>query len=321
MSAGGFDHSTMAQAFEHPGADTRHWTSHAIVDRETAEQKSVEFTKEYGPLVSCTLQPSGIPVRARVAGAVAGNGEADWFPFLEGDEVQVAINEGHEGSCVIIGRLNQEIDAFPTSVAGTDVTQNNVAFRRVRTPYIFETAAAYLVRNAATGSYLAMDATGSVQLVNGDKAFLALTPHLIGIQTGDGKALIQIDVEKLQVNIEANGFKATLDAKRSIITSAGTIEIAGKGNQAGEHATSIEAIAGLLDIILKAAAAAATAPPALVSFFASFSAPATLAALLTGAAALPVDPALRAAIATGLLLPKNPAAGLAGLGAPGVLIG
>lgn len=311
----------MAEAFASPGIDTRGWVVHATVDAETADQKSVEFTKEYGPLVNCTLQPWGISVRARVAGAIAGNGEADWFPFLEGDELEVVLNEGHEGACVIIGRLNQEIDQFPASVAGTDVTQNNVAFRRLRTPYIFETSASYLLRNAATGSYMSFDKTGSVQLVNGDGAFLALTPHLVGLQSGDGKALVQIDVDKLQLNFEADGTKVTLDKDRSVFTSAGTWEMSGLGNQAGEHATSIEAIANILYLFLTAAGGAATAPPALVTFFAAFATPAAFVALLASAATTPLNPLISAAIAAGLLAPKNAAIGKPGLGAPGVLIG
>src|ERR1019366_2087115 len=121
--------------------DTRQWVSYGTVSPETPDAKSTTFTKEYGPLVNVKLHPTGIPVVCRVAHEVAGNGEGEWFPFIEGDEVIVLIPEGDEtAGCVIMGRLNQEIDFWPTIVAGQDPRLNNFAFRRMRTPYIFETA-------------------------------------------------------------------------------------------------------------------------------------------------------------------------------------
>lgn len=314
-----FDPSSMGGAFSRPGMDPRMWTSAGRVDADTPDARNVEFTEEYGPLVAVTLQPSGLPVRARVGSSHAGNGEGSWRPFMEGDEVQVVINEGDERNCIITHRLNQQIDKFPTRVAGSDMTQNSCAFDRMRTPYIFETERAYLVHNAATGSYFSMDATGAVQLVNGDKAFLALTPHLIGMQTGDASCLFQIDVEKKQINIEANGAKATFDAERSTFTSSGTFEFAGLGNAANGHAATVEGVCALLQAFAVAAAAAATTPISLVSFFASL--PVSLAGLISTASHLPLLPTVQTAITGALGAAQSPSLGIFGVGAPGTLVG
>jgi hypothetical protein len=315
-----FDGTTAAEAFRGPGGDTRQWVSFGLVDPDTDQQRSVEFTPEYGPLVSVTLQPSGVPCRCRVAHEVAGNGEGEWFPFLAGDEVLVVLPEGDDGTAVITGRLNQEIDAWPTQVAGQDTTKNTLAFRRLRTPYILETAAGYLIRSATTGAFFGITPAGGITISDADNAFLTLTPSLIGLQNGPGDCLIQIDVEGKQVILEAAGTKLVLDANLSSLYSTGVVQIGSSGNQAAEHATSIEAVVNLLQVFLLAASAAATAPPALVTFFASFSAPSVLAGFLQSAAALALDPALAAAIQSGLAIPKVPGT-KPGLGAPGFMIG
>src|SRR5579859_785093 len=120
-----FDHAQYANAFRRPGMDTRQWVSYGTVDADTSDAKAIQFKDDdgnpspYGPLVSVTLQPSGVSLPCRVLGQVAGNGEADYFPFLAGDEVLVLLPEGDErAGAVIVGRLNQEIDAWPLIVAG-----------------------------------------------------------------------------------------------------------------------------------------------------------------------------------------------------------
>ena len=106
--------ATHAQAYAAPGMDTRQWVSFGTVNLETPNQKSVAFTKEYGPLVNVTLRPSAIPVVCRVSHEVAGAGEGEWFPFVGGNEVMVAIPEGDESAgCVIFGRLNQNRPVAP----------------------------------------------------------------------------------------------------------------------------------------------------------------------------------------------------------------
>lgn len=114
-----FDHATMGQAFAAPGMDPRQWVSMASVDPDSENARSVSFTdadgnpSPYGPLVSVTLQPSGISIRCRVAGAVAGNGEAEWYPFVAGDEVCVVIAEGDERDGGLVFPTVQVIGSRP----------------------------------------------------------------------------------------------------------------------------------------------------------------------------------------------------------------
>lgn len=134
------DSATAAAAYARPGQDTRSWVSFGLVHHQDPKQ-IVTFDEEYGcPLVCVTLQPSGSNVHCRVSSMVAGNGEGEWHPFVEGDEVLVVLPEGHESAGpVIIGRLNNSLDKFPMdSVAGQDPTTNVFAFRRRRTPFIEE---------------------------------------------------------------------------------------------------------------------------------------------------------------------------------------
>src|SRR5258708_21906914 len=110
----GVDQLSLNDGVAAPGADTRQWVSYGVVDDDQEDQKSVTFDADHGPLVSVTLQPSGIPVVCRVAGWCAGNGEAEYFPFVSGDEVVVHVPEGDErAGCIITGRCNSQIDRFP----------------------------------------------------------------------------------------------------------------------------------------------------------------------------------------------------------------
>ena len=319
------DEHTSTMAHSAPGADTRQWTSIGIVDADTPQQRSVTFTTEYGPLVNVTLQPSGVPVVCRVAHEVAGNGEGEWFPFLAGDEVVVIIPEGAEDAgCVIVGRLNQEIDAWPSTVAGQDATTNTFGFRRLRTPYVIETAASYVIRDATTGAFISIK-DGALTLGNSDNAFMALSASIIGFQNGTADVLMHIDVEASQVVVEAKGTKFVVDGMTSSFYTTGTLALGTSGNVAAEHATSIEAmanlVAGLLSVL---GVAAAGGPVALAAFLAAFTTPAAAqaqaAAILPLIAALPLSPAITAAIAAAMATPKVPGT-IVGVGAPGLLIG
>lgn len=324
-----FDHGTAARAYDAPGGDTRQWASIGIVDPDTPNQRSVEFTDDYGPLVSVTLQPSGVPCVCRVAHEVAGNGEGEWFPFQSGDEVQVIVNEGDESNCVIVGRLNQQIDAWPKMVGGQDATTNTFGFRRLRTPYILETAAGFVLRSATTGAFMSISPAGAVTIGNSDKAFLALGSSLIGLQNGSADVMIQIDVEAGDVVLEAQGTKLTLDNALSYLYTSGIFQIGSSGNQAAEHVTTVEAVANMLASLLSALGVVATAggaagAAALATFLAAFSTPAAaqsaVATILTAGAAVPLSPALTAAIGTALQTPKVPTQ-IVGVGCPGFLVG
>jgi hypothetical protein len=276
-----FDTRTAGAAMAAPGMDTRQWCSFGTVDRETADQKSVTFTTAYGPLVNVTLHPSAVPVVCRVLHEVAGNGEGEWFPFVGGDEVEVLINEGSENAgCVIVGRLNQEIDQWPQKVAGQDATKNNFAFRRLRTPYILETASSYLVRNATTGAFFGISQTGAIVFSNADKAFFTLSPNLIGMQNGDADVLLQIDVDHKQVVLEAAGTKMVLDKDASHFLSSGTLSIGTSGKQPGEHATTIEAVLRVLEQLGAVSAFPWTPAQVALAAAAAMLAPLTASALI-----------------------------------------
>src|SRR3974390_1858677 len=312
-----FDHSLMAAALDHPGADPRQWISYATVDPSTPGAPNLTFTTEYGPLVNVTLHPSGIPAVCRVAHEIAGNGEGEWYPFVDGDEVLVAIPEGDEkAGCVVIGRLNQEIDAWPQKVAGAHGTQNRFGFRRRRAPYVIETAASYLIRSAVTKASIGISADGSVQIVNGDKAFMAIRPDFVGLQSGDASTLIQIDVAAKQAVLEANGTKLTLDGSSSSLYTTGTLQLGTAGQQASEHAKSVESVVVLLQAFFTALGAAS--PGALTGAGLAAAFTGVMNTALPAAALLPITP-YTVALTIALQAPKI--AGVKpGVAAPGLLI-
>lgn len=318
------DPSTAAEAFARPGMDPRQWISYGIVNADSEEARSVLFDDDDGelpfPLVIVTLQPSGVTVPCRVAGMVAGEGEADWFPFVGGDEVLVAIPEGDErAGCCIIGRLNQAKDKFPRTIAGADTTQNTMGFRRMRTPYVLETASGYMVRSATTGAAFAIDQAGAIFLNNGDKHLLAMTADVVSLGLGDQSAYIQFDASKSTTTIAAKETSMVVSADESKWLCKGTLALGTSGVAPTDHAISVEAVVGILNTIFTAIGVASTAPPALVAFLATFTAPATLAGLVTASAAAPLPSLQGLAITAGLAIPKSP--GSPGIGCAGLTIG
>jgi hypothetical protein len=323
------DPTTAAAGNAGPGNDTRQWLSYALVDADTPNAHNVLFTNDDGadlpyPLVLVTLQPSGISVAARVGAHVAGKGESSWRPFVAGDEVLVAIPEGDErAGPVIIQRLNQGRDTFPATVGGVDVTKNTTAFDRYMAPYVLESGTAILLRNAAMASYLSLDITGNATLANSDGHYLALHHDLLSMQTFDGSCMVQIDPSLDQVYLQAGPTNLVLDsAGNSAFLSPGTLSlVTSGGGYAPGHAITVEQVANILSTFLTLASAAATAPPALVAFFAAFASPTTLAGLFTAAAAnpllTPVTTAISAALASA---PPDPTGVAVGIGRPGLLL-
>lgn len=247
-----FDHATMGQAWAAPGMDTRQWLSYGTVDESTEDQPSVLFKDSdgnplpEGPRVMVTLQPSGITVPCRVGSFLAGVGEGSWFPFQDKDEVLVAVPEGNEqAGAVIITRLNQELDTWPTIVAGQDATTNTFGFWRLRTPFIIETAASFIIRSAQTTAQIGIDPTGQVIIADGDQNRLFIGPNGMEIGSGDGQTFMQVDIENKMVTIGAGAAHLVLknadDAQgASQIFVPGSLNIGTAGAAGKGHAVTVE---------------------------------------------------------------------------------
>jgi hypothetical protein len=317
------DNAAFREIAKGPGADTRQWVSMGTVEIGTADQHPVRFNDEtgaplpHGVLVDVKLRPSGIVVPCRVASDCAGNGEGEYHPFVDGDEVLVAIPGGDErAGCVILKRCNQAMDAFPRTVAGMDATANTLAFKRVRAPYAIESAAAIVLRVASTGSTLALDPTGQVFLSSGDGALLAMAHDACSFQLKDLSAGFQLDPSKKQASIIAGSTSVVVDNDASEWQTAGVLKVSTAGNGAAEHVTTIEAVSNLMTALGLAIAALGPAPPLTgLSLGAVFAA--GWPAILAAAAKLPLSATNATAIITGLKTPKSP--GTPSLGCPGFL--
>jgi hypothetical protein len=327
------DITSISQAFAHPGADPRQWVSYGLVDADTAGQRSVQFNDENGnalpyPMVNVTLQPSGIPVACRVAGQTAGQGTGEWHPFVAGDEVVVLVPQGDERQgCVIIGRLNQGRDTFPTMVAGNDTTKNNVAFKRMVEPYLLESGTAILFRIAPTGAFFSLDQTGNITATSGDGHYLAIHHDVIGLQTADTSCIVQIDPSKQTVFLQAGATQLLLDSQgQSALLTPGTLNIitAGGGYAAG-HAITLEQAVALFEGFMTAfgtiLVAAGGAPLTGASLGALLNPGGVLAIVTAGlpiasSFALTTEPAL---ITTALQAPADPSGTKPGVGRPGLL--
>jgi len=264
MHGGTVDWASVAQGF----TDDRLWVATGLVEPDTGDgQRSVLFTDdETGaalpfPTVMVKLVSSGVVLPCRVASAVAGEGEGEWYPFVPGDEVLVALPDGDErGGAVIIGRLNQGLDTFPTSVAGNDPTTNTFGFRRMRAPYVLETASSYTVRSALTGAFFAIDKTGAISLTTGDGHYLALGPDLLGLQTADTSCSVQVNPSTSQTSLQAKSTSLVLDDSSSAFMTSGTLSVvANGGGYAPGHAVTVEEVVGLVYQVLVALAPAISA--------------------------------------------------------------
>jgi hypothetical protein len=263
------DHSSAADSFSHAGADTRQWISYGIVQQDIqGGDHSVRFNDDSGSplpqgvLVDVKLMPSGIIVPCRVGGGVAGSGEAEYSPFGPGDEVLVAVPEGNErAGCVILSRLTNSSDTFPTTVASNDVTQNNVSFKRTLTPFIHEVGGSYTIHTSTTGAALTIgiqapsQLMGGVMLNDGNSNVLTMSPTGVVLASGEGAQL-------------------TLGATSSLMTpGALTILTAGSAGlntpaaSVAVHAIGVEQVCMLIEGFMAAWATSfsllfLTAPPA-----------------------------------------------------------
>ena len=326
MSNDFFDAEAMRQAMSGPGNDTRQWVSYGRVSPDTPSGASVRFdvkdeqgTQIGQPLVVVKLEPSGIEVPCRVSSMTAGQGEGEWYPFVAGDEVLVVIPEGNErAGCCIIGRLNQSLDTFPTTVGGQDVTKNNFGFRRARAPYVFETAESYMVRGASTGWQLTFDRTGNLFLASSDKHHLILNHDGVMFGLGDDSCSIQMHPEH-GMTLSAGAGAATLALKDGVSTffTTGGLSLSTLGIGATGHGIAMEQVAALLaNLLTVIGAPVLLATPQLID--------AGVAGIIDTTSKKPLDPTMfpltLAAIRGALAQPADPTGVIPGFGKGGLLI-
>lgn len=314
------DLATGRDAYAGAGTDTRGWVHHAIVEPDAGDQHSVVFSGDdgsganpFGVQVLVKLAPNGNVLPCRVAGACAGAGEGEYHPFVAGDEVLVVVPSGDErNGGIIIGRLNQTLDVFPRMVAGQDVTNNSVAFKRLATPYILESGTALILRVSATGAALTLDPTGNTYLSSGGGAALYLRSDAVSLQLKDGTAAFQLDPSDDSVKFRAGDGNTVFhaDGAADNYQTAGTLGFSTAGNAAGNHVTTIEAVLNLLALVAPLINPLVYTTPA--------EAAAAFAAVLPAAAALPLDPLLAAALALALAVPKT-STGFPGVCSQGLL--
>ncbi len=330
------DLSSLAEGISRPGMDPRQWISNALVERVDP----VLFDDELGPLVSVTLEPGGEQVQARVGSGIAGDGEAEYFPFVEGDEVLVALPQGNpRGGAVIIARLHNKRAPFPSgSVAGQDPTKNAFAFKRTRTPFISEHEGPVMIRSSISEALISIDTKGTITMRDGQKSALQLSPDLFGFQSGDAKYLLQLDLTGGRFTLQVDDALLTLSSSKaspeaSAIAVPGSLSISTSSNPAAEHAISTEAVLNILAAWTQALGVAITAalPGVIVTPGAGaplgpligtplglvFSSPAglgLLAAAATTAASGTLDPGIAAAIAAAFTSAQQKPPGAPGVG-------
>lgn len=329
------DQRTAAEAFSFPGVDPRQWVSMGTVSTDVDDP--VIFDEDLGqPLVAVTLQPSMVPVMARVAGQIAGNGEGEWHPFVPGDEVVVLLPEGREDSgAIIVGRCNNAIDKFPMeSVAGQDPTMNAFAFRRRRTPFVEEYNGPIVLRSAKSGALLSIDNAGVITLKDAENSVLQMSPDVIGFQGPSSESsppefLLQLDLVGEHFLVQVKDAILSLSSssaspEQSTVTVPGPMTLGTGGNAPIEHAVSTEAVANILFQAFTTLAATFTALAAAPQTGASIGAAITgwlaagLPASFTAAAATPINPALLGAIISAFAAPVQKQGAPGGQPAPGI---
>lgn len=300
----------VSDLFTEYGAE-KQWISIGLVSG-SADDSPVEFNRDDGQVyVSVELQPSKVDTRCRVGGGCAGSGEGEYFPFLPGDEVLVALPEGREDCAgVIIARLNNVHDAFPMdSVGGQDPTLNNFAFRRRRTPFVEEFAGPVAFRNALTGALLSLDAKGGVTLSDGEHSALQLSADALTLQgpsdpqnaprlllqlnVTEERGLLQVGDAQLLINSSKTGQGSYFTFPTDLTVSLGT-------SQPAEHVATVEVVLAMLYAFGNALLPVAGGPAALIAL---------AAAVAVGN--VPLHPLAVAALTAGLPLaaqtPKPPA--------------
>ena len=257
------DLASFAQALARPGSDTRIWNSYGLVMR--GDDQPVEYDDEgCQMMVNVELMPSQIPIRCRVGGAFAGDGEGEWSPLVEGDEVLVFIPSGNpRGGGVIGPRLNNSKDKVPKDVLGQDSTKNGFAFRRRVTPVVEEHQGPYYIRTVVGLSYamIGLDDVGNVSLRGADGEMLQLSADALMYQGPSGpgsppRHVLQLlhseDTFLLQAGdayMQLSGSRATHEV--NLITVPGPMAIGTATNAPQEHVATTEAVLNILVTVLQ----------------------------------------------------------------------
>lgn len=245
------DLQELAQALSYPGIDPRTWFSYALVDRAQDGEQSVKFDPDWGPMVRVVLQPENVVTWCRVAMQTAGPGEGDWHPYVEGDELLVAIPEGSILAVpVVMGRLCNSLDKFPERVAGKETGLNNLAFTRKRTPYIFESSSSILFRSATTGAMFGIDENGNITIRDGESNALQFGANGVAVQDKEGNVQLSLDVEKRKFNVMVGASCMTLDEDSGQVATQGTFKFGTCGVQPGEHLVTLEQLVNILATVL-----------------------------------------------------------------------
>ncbi len=237
--------SSFREATAGPGNDTRQWFSNGVVNAAATNAPTVDFSSKAGPLVSVRLHPSDIDCRCRVASWLAGGGQGEWHPFVGGDEVAVALPMGSErGGGIIIGRLNNGVDAFPTNVANNDVTQNNVTTRKSIPNYCWEISNGWLLRSITTTAQLALDVTGQWTINSGDLHFLQLGSKGPILSLAEMTSYVQIDSATGQI-VLVSGVNQTT-ARVTMDPSTGNVYAGTQGGPPSGHVATAEGVSNLV---------------------------------------------------------------------------
>lgn len=340
---GGLDIATLRHLVTGPGTDSRQWVSYGTVADPGEGNDPIEFDEDeyHQPLIEVILQPSSVGVRCRVAMGVAGDGEGEWYPFIKGDEVIVVLPQGDEkAGPVIVGRLANSLDKFPTRVSGTDTKGNKLGFRRMVAPYVIETAGGYTVRHATTGAFFAITKTGEVQLANGEGAVLHFGADSVGMQNAEGTGVMQIAAGSGNITLQAgsSGDAAVLKVISggvSLFAGNTALQLTGGGSPPVQHNISLEQVCALITHVLvmhstmqvPAVLAGTGVAPGLPLVGTAVAVPilpqqaeAMVAAALPLAAAYPLTVA-GTAIPAALQVPQSPLSGSFGVGSPFVQVG
>lgn len=251
------DARSLGEALSYPGIDPRTWISYATVDGDP-----VDHDDELGYLIPITLQPSQVQQTAVVGQQIAGDGEGEHWPFVEGDTVLVAIPHGMErGGPVIFCRLSNARAKPPKIVAGQLAGKNNLSYRKTRTARLEEYGDRWTVRSAVSEALISIETTGTITLRDGGKGALQLSSDAFAYQGGNPDipgqlCVLQFDLPAVRATIAAGEAQLTLSSiastpsfplsSNSLLSVPSNLQISSGGNLAAEHAASAESVANFL---------------------------------------------------------------------------